>query len=60
MCKVIAIANQKGGVAKSVTTAQLGAALSNRGKIVLIIDANILQKCFATFAKRALQKTLWR
>lgn len=40
MCKVIAIANQKGGVAKSVTTAQLGAALSNRGKKVLIIDAD--------------------
>ena len=35
---IIAILNQKGGVAKTTTTLALGAALQNRGKRVLFVD----------------------
>ena len=37
-CKVIAVANQKGGVDKATTTEHLGIGLARNGKKVLLID----------------------
>ena len=40
MTKVIAIANQKGGVRKATTTMNLGVGLSRKGYKVLLIEAD--------------------
>src|SRR4051812_45130965 len=38
MTRVLAVANQKGGVAKTTTVASLGAAMVEKGRRVLLVD----------------------
>jgi chromosome partitioning protein len=55
--KIIAIANQKGGVGKTTTAVNLGAALAESGRRILIVDLDPQANATSSFGLQAVEQT---